>query len=156
MVAADASGAAVSGFTAAVKKVLGGGFTDADVARAKAQVETEPRSRELDELLHGGTVVMNYQPQFDLKSGAVRGLEALLRAKDGDGRPLNPAELIDRAERGGLIDDFGDLILMRKVGAQLAILGFEGPRAGDEALVGLLCLAAEDIGHDLVAEADAE
>ncbi len=80
-------------------------------ARAAAQVEPEPRSRDLDELLRGGAVVMNYQPQFDLKTGAVRGLEALLRAKDAHGRPLNPAELIDRAERGGLIHDFGDLIL---------------------------------------------
>ena len=72
-------------------------------ARAAAEVEPEPRSRDLDELLRGGNVVMNYQPQFDLKTGAVRGLEALLRAKDAHGRPLNPAELIDRAERGAAV-----------------------------------------------------
>ncbi len=80
-------------------------------ARAAAQIETEPRSRDLDQLLLGGKVVMNYQPQFDLKTGEVRGLEALLRATDANGRPLNPAELIDRAERGGVMHDFGDLIL---------------------------------------------
>ncbi len=82
--------------------------THIDLGRVTTQL---PTSAALTQLLEGGVVTMHYQPQFCLETGAVRGLEALLRAQDLHGNRLNPAELVSQAERRGLIHELGDQIL---------------------------------------------
>jgi diguanylate cyclase (GGDEF)-like protein len=51
-----------------------------------------------------------YQPQLDLRSGRISGVEALLRWNSPDGRRL-PAEFITLAEETGLIEPIGEWVL---------------------------------------------
>ena len=78
---------------------------DADMAQ---------RSRHHAELLERLTAAFNdkqlflvYQPQIDLESGAVIGLEALLRWRREDGQMVPPDRFIPVAEQSGLIDSLG-------------------------------------------------
>lgn len=54
-----------------------------------------------------------YQPKIVIKSGAVYGMEALVRGKRADGGMLSPGEFIPFAEESGLVVPI-DLIVMRK------------------------------------------
>nr|WP_231134916.1 bifunctional diguanylate cyclase/phosphodiesterase [Motilibacter deserti] len=65
-----------------------------------------------------------YQPQVDLRSGRVVGLEALARWTTPDGVPVPPHEFIPVAEGTGLISDIGTLVL-RDACAALAQLPAE-------------------------------
>jgi len=54
---------------------------------------------------------MNYQPKFDLASGQVSGLEALVRWHDSELGEVSPADFIPIAERSDLIRDLTDWVL---------------------------------------------
>ena len=56
-------------------------------------------------------VTLAYQPVFDLISGQMVGVEALLRLKDAHGATIAPFEVIGVAERSGLIIDLGWRVL---------------------------------------------
>lgn len=79
----------------------------------------------IDEFLHNILIenklrdaVMNeqfmlyYQPQYDMKSNELRGVEALIRWKDDSGRMISPAEFIPIAERTGTIVSIGYWVLV--------------------------------------------
>lgn len=66
-----------------------------------------------------GALRVFYQPQFDLASGDLRGLEALLRWPRPDGSLMLPEEFIGVAEVSGLIEPLG-LWVLREVCAQAA------------------------------------
>ncbi len=55
--------------------------------------------------------VLYYQPQIDLKTGEVVGVEALIRWKKEDGIVVSPGDFIPLAEEIGLIDDIGSWVL---------------------------------------------
>lgn len=52
-----------------------------------------------------------YQPQIELSTGAVHGVEALLRWTHPELGPVTPAEFIPIAERNGIIHDLGMWVL---------------------------------------------
>ena len=54
---------------------------------------------------------MAYQPQVDLQSGALIGMEALLRWRKEDGSMVPPDQFIPIAEQSGLIVSLGDWVL---------------------------------------------
>jgi diguanylate cyclase (GGDEF)-like protein len=54
---------------------------------------------------------LHFQPQIDVASGSVAGVEALLRWRQSDGRVVPPSEIIPVLEESGLIIPVGEWIL---------------------------------------------
>jgi EAL domain-containing protein (putative c-di-GMP-specific phosphodiesterase class I) len=52
--------------------------------------------------------VLHYQPEFDLRTGRIVGLEALIRWRHPDRGMIPPQQFIPRAEENGLILPLGD------------------------------------------------
>jgi diguanylate cyclase (GGDEF)-like protein/PAS domain S-box-containing protein len=65
----------------------------------------------LREALEKEEMVLFYQPQVDLKSGKITGLEALIRWRHPDLGMVSPAKFISMAESSGLILPIGDWVL---------------------------------------------
>jgi EAL domain-containing protein (putative c-di-GMP-specific phosphodiesterase class I) len=65
--------------------------------------------------LERGDFRLHYQPQVELKGGAVIGAEALLRWRDADLGDVSPGEFIPVAEESGFIVAIGDWVLRRAV-----------------------------------------
>ena len=68
-----------------------------------------------------------YQPQVDLNTGRIIGLEALVRWRDTDGSVIMPDDFIPVAESSGLILEIGDAVL-RKACADMRTLFDAGHR----------------------------
>ena len=58
-------------------------------------------------------LVVHYQPEVDLASGGVVGMEALLRWQHPQRGLLWPADFLSVAERGGLLPSLGWEVLRR-------------------------------------------
>ncbi len=62
--------------------------------------------------IDAGDLTLQYQPQIDLTSGRVVGVEALVRwTPEGQRHPVSPVEFIDVAERTGLIHPLTRLVV---------------------------------------------
>jgi diguanylate cyclase (GGDEF)-like protein/PAS domain S-box-containing protein len=94
------------------KSRTGSGYEvfDADLRRRiLARVELE---RELREALSSeGQLVLYYQPIVDLRTGAIRGFESLVRWRRPEGGMLSPDEFLPVAEESGLILPLGEQLL---------------------------------------------
>jgi EAL domain-containing protein (putative c-di-GMP-specific phosphodiesterase class I) len=66
---------------------------------------------------------LHYQPIFDLRSGSLAALEALLRWEDPERGMVSPGEFIPVAEQTGLIDALGDWVLEAVCAQQLEWAG---------------------------------
>jgi diguanylate cyclase (GGDEF)-like protein/PAS domain S-box-containing protein len=67
--------------------------------------------RELREALLGDQIVVHYQPEVDLITGAITGAEALVRWQHPERGLLEPAQFLFVAETSDLIADLDDLVL---------------------------------------------
>ncbi|MEL6662929.1 MAG: bifunctional diguanylate cyclase/phosphodiesterase [Pseudomonadota bacterium] len=76
------------------------------LAKGRVQLEAEIR-----EAISAGEFVPFFQPKLDLRTGRIRGCEALARWQRPGGRSVPPSAFIPVAEETGLIDDIGQLIL---------------------------------------------
>jgi len=83
-------------------------YTEDMTTSALARVNLEGEVRQA---LEYGGFIPYYQPQINLKTGKLVGLEALARWHHSDGRLLAPSEFISLAEDTGLIDAIGTQIL---------------------------------------------
>jgi EAL domain-containing protein (putative c-di-GMP-specific phosphodiesterase class I) len=68
---------------------------------------------------------LHYQPVVDLRSGAVTGVESLIRWRETDGRLIPPAAFIPLAEELGLIEPIGEWVI-EEAAAQQARWAAEG------------------------------
>ncbi|MEX2291855.1 MAG: bifunctional diguanylate cyclase/phosphodiesterase [Mycobacteriales bacterium] len=70
---------------------------------------------ELRAALAEDQLVVHFQPQFDLQSGAARGAEALVRWQHPRRGLLAPGEFVDVLEHSGLVGDFTMVVLEKAV-----------------------------------------
>jgi diguanylate cyclase (GGDEF)-like protein/PAS domain S-box-containing protein len=83
--------------------------------------------RELREAVSGDEIVVHYQPEVDLITGAITGAEALVRWRHPERGLLEPAQFLFVAETSDLIADLDDLVL-RQACRQAAIWRAEMPQ----------------------------
>ena len=81
---------------------------------------------DLRERLDAGALVVHYQPVLDATSGEIVSVEALARLRGRDGSTLPPSQFIADAERSGMIDEIGSLVL-RQACRDLAAIRREYP-----------------------------
>ena len=97
-------------------KSLGGGryelFSDEHPAPA---VRLGGLAQELRHAIDGGQLRLVYQPQIDLETGRIAGVEALVRWEHPERGTLMPADFIPAAERTGLILELGRWVLSEAV-----------------------------------------
>lgn len=76
------------------------------------QIEHENSlERLIKDSLYDGKFYLNYQPQYMIESGKLRGFEALIRLKLEDGTMVSPGEFISVAEKSDLILDIDKYVL---------------------------------------------
>ena len=95
-----------------LQKILDGVLPAAAMASRPAEVQ--PRGYTPDELrsaIAAGQLFNHYQPKVDLASGAVVGVEALVRWAHPDDGLVMPFRFIDLAEQAGLIGEVGAVVL---------------------------------------------
>ncbi len=81
-----------------------------DDMNAAALVRADFESR-LRYALKSGGLQQYYQPQVNLETGRIVGVEALLRWSDSDGNVILPAQIIEIAEESGLVFPLGEWVL---------------------------------------------
>jgi len=80
--------------------------------KAKHRLKMEQELRQVLETQQD-QLELHYQPQIDLDSGRISGVEALVRWRHPQRGLLSPLEFIGVAERIGVIDQLGNLVLSK-------------------------------------------
>jgi PAS domain S-box-containing protein len=96
--------------------VMGAVLSFADITTRRAfDSDAERQAAELRAAVAGGELVVHYQPKVELASGAVVGLEALVRWQHPKRGLVFPDEFIPLAERTGVIADLTAFVLEEAV-----------------------------------------
>ena len=69
----------------------------------------------LKEALFSQNFVMNFQPQYYVRDKKLRGMEALIRWRDNDGKMISPAIFIPIAEKSGTIVPIGAWVIEESI-----------------------------------------
>ena len=69
----------------------------------------------LKEAVFDHNFILYYQPQYYAGNQKLRGMEALIRWKDGDGEMISPAKFIPIAEKNGTIIPIGNWVLEQSI-----------------------------------------
>jgi len=78
------------------------------VERLEQRIQLHDR---LEQALRRGLLELHYQPQIQVDSGRICGVEALLRWTDSELGPISPARFIPVAESTGLIQELSNWVL---------------------------------------------
>ncbi|MBO4809510.1 MAG: EAL domain-containing protein, partial [Lachnospiraceae bacterium] len=78
-------------------------------------IETVALENKLKTALFSKSFFMYYQPQFFSDSRKIRGVEALIRWRDNEGRMISPAHFIPIAEQSGIIIPIGDWVMEESI-----------------------------------------
>lgn len=70
---------------------------------------------ELKEAIYGNNFELHYQPQYYAGNKKLRGMEALIRWRDGSGRMISPAVFIPIAEKNGAIVSIGRWVMEESI-----------------------------------------
>jgi len=82
--------------------------------QARMRTEADARLRlsaRLRKAIESGGLHLHYQPQVDMRTGELRGLEALVRWHDADFGDIRPADFVAVAETAGLVSHLGEWVL---------------------------------------------
>ncbi|NRO98388.1 EAL domain-containing protein [Paraburkholderia sp. NMBU_R16] len=80
--------------------------------RMRAEADARLRlSARLRKAIESGGLHLHYQPQVDMRTGELRGLEALVRWHDVDFGEIQPSDFIAVAETAGLVSHLGEWVL---------------------------------------------
>ena len=69
----------------------------------------------LKEAVFSQNFTMNFQPQYHAKDKSLRGMEALVRWRDSDGKMISPAVFIPIAEKNGTIVPLGTWVIEESI-----------------------------------------
>lgn len=113
-----------------LEEIVRGHIPQASAARQEQPARVEIPLTELCNGMRNNEFLLYYQPQIDIRSGEVSGLEALARWRHPERGLLPPDSFISRIETLGLIDDFGWQIAERGLAEvqQFAVNGLPAPR----------------------------
>lgn len=78
-------------------------------------VENVQMEQKLEQAIKKEGFFMCYQPQYTTEDKRLRGVEALVRWRDEDGRVISPSKFIPLAEKNGTILSLGDWILEKSI-----------------------------------------
>ena len=124
-----------------------------------ATTEKTQRVQQLYEAMAKGHFMLYFQPQIDLKTGAVIGAETLLRWRMDDGTFISPAEFIPLAEQMGVINDITRWIIReacrlnktwsnKGLGKFRIAVNISGSEFSDDNFVDVVRLSLEHTGLD--------